>query len=188
MRIADCLPAMSKTYLQRIVTAIVKDDFPKGDEARMREQVASNGKELASPDRIRQALHLSKMTRPNRILAEGILTSLLDQQDNACLDDELFELVRVHEQAILEGAKDELAFKYTDQRSLEIYKTVLDVALRDDEISADEFALLNRLREHLGISRHETKLLEATLNHFPKVGNELHSHDEYKEAIKNLQL
>lgn len=187
MKIADCLPVMTTIYLTRVVDSIIKEGVPRGDEERLREQIRQNVKELAGDDRISKALHLADMTRPVRILMEGILTSMLDQTDAACTEETLFLAVRAYEQGIVEEATQDGAFRFSDSDKLDVYETVLEVALDDDKITPDEFALLNRLRMKLGISRHETRLLEAKLEQFPKVGNELHSEDEFKEALKFLQ-
>jgi hypothetical protein len=100
MRFADCLPVMSKTFLQRVLSSIIKDPVPKDDD-RMRTLISDYARELASSERIAQALDLTNMDRPNRILAEGILTSLLDRQETLCHEDDLFQHVREHEERIL---------------------------------------------------------------------------------------
>lgn len=187
MKIADCLPVMTTIYMARVVDSIIKEGIPRGDEERLREQIRQNIKELAEDDRIAKALHLGDMTRPVRILMEGILISMLDQPEAACTEETLFESVRAYEQGIVDEATQDGAFKFSDTDKLGVYETVLEVALDDDRITPDEFALLNRLRTRLGISRHETRLLEAKLGQFPKVGNELHSPEEFKEALKFLQ-
>ncbi|MCF8057644.1 MAG: hypothetical protein K9K37_13535 [Desulfocapsa sp.] len=187
MKIADCLPNMSMLYLKRIVNSILKDDITKGDEERHREQIAQNEAELFSDERIRKVLNLESYKRSQRILTEGILKGLLLSSEMACPEDELFKLVQKFEQAVIDEAKSENAFKFSDPKSVEIYETVLDVALEDDHVSIDEFRMLERLRIKLKITRREHRLLEAKLGKFPQPNNELHNSSFFTDAIKYLQ-
>lgn len=137
---------MSKTYLQRVITALLTDSVLLGDEIRMREQIADNAREFADPSRVKKSLHLASMRRADRLLAEGILTSLLNEPDAFGTEEELFRMVAEYEKGILVEAHDQQVFKFTDAHNLEIYRVVLELALADNEISQDEFALLNELR------------------------------------------
>ncbi len=94
------------------------------------------------------------------------MKGLLLSSEMACPEDELFKLVQKFEQAVIDEAKSENAFKFSDPKSVEIYETVLDVALEDDHVSIDEFRMLERLRIKLGITRREHRLLEAKLGKF----------------------
>ncbi|NOZ78646.1 MAG: hypothetical protein GXP48_05600 [Acidobacteria bacterium] len=187
MKIADCLPVMTQLYLSRIVDSILKDDVPRGDEARLREQIRQNSKELVSTSRIGDVLRLELLDHGERILIEAILNSLLVLPDMAAGEDGLFEAVREFETHVIAEAESEDAFGFSDSRSIDIYTEVLKVALDDKKISRDEAALLERLRRKIGVSRHEHRLLEAKLGAFPKAGNELHSLGEFREALKQLQ-
>ncbi len=187
MRIEDCLPLMTKSYLARVVDSIVADSLPRGDEERLREQVRQNHRELADPARLREVLDLTDDKRANRILMEEILVALLESPDLALCEEDLYGLVRDQERAIVEGAANHPALEFTNPHALETYRIVLEVALDDDVVTADEFAMLERLRIHLGISRLEHRLLEAGLGKFPKPGNTIHSFDELREASRRLQ-
>ncbi len=188
MKIADCLQKMSIQYLKRVVNSILKDDITRGNEDRLREQISQNKQELFSSKRIEEVLDFESFRKSYRILADGILRALLVKPDMASTEDQLFNDVRSFEKNIIDQSQAPNAFKFSDDRSLEIYETVLDVALEDDHISADEFRMLEKLRLKLGISRHEHRLLEARLNKFPQPGNEIHGSAAFKEAVKNLQI
>lgn len=187
MRIQDCLPLMSKMYLNRIVDSFIKEDLPKGNEDRLREQIQQNLEELASEERIKASLELHKMPRSHRILSESILTNLLELPEMSCDADELFKKIRDYEKQTISRANADDAFVYSDQKSLELYETVLQVALEDDDINESEFLLLEKLRRKLTLSRLEHRMLEVRLKAYPKAGNELHSLTDFKEAIKELQ-
>ena len=187
MNVEDCLSHMSKMYLSRTVDSILKEGVPKGEEKRLREQIVQNKKELESEERINQALDLRQMNRASRILFEEILNILLEQPEMKAVDTTLYELVRNYEKQTIERANKEDAFSYSDAEAIDIYKTVLKVALEDEEVNESEFVLLDKLREKLKISRLEKRFLETRLKMFPKPGNKLHSYEEFAEALKQLQ-
>lgn len=187
MKIMDCLPVMTKMYLVRIVDSILKDDIPRGDDARLREQINQNLKELSSPERIREVLALERTAHSQRILTEAVLRSLLFMPEMAASEEGLFEAVQEFEKGILQESDSADAFNFSNEHSIDIYREVLDVALQDGTISPDESSLLEKLRKKLGVSRREHLLLEAKLGSFPKPGNLLHSFSECQEALKHLQ-
>lgn len=188
MKIEDCLPNMSTQYLKRIINSILKDDITKGDENRLREQIRQNKSELSNKNRIQKALNLESLSHGHRILTDGILRALLVKPEMASDEPELLEEVRVFEQGVIDQASDPDVFKFSNEKAIEIYETVLELALADDHVSSDEFRMLEKLRQKLGITRHENRLLEAKLNKFPQQGNIVHGRDEFLNAIKNLQI
>lgn len=187
MHVIDCLPLMTKMYLTRVVDSLLKVEIPRGDEDKLRKQIGENIDELADRDRIRTALNLSDLTRSRRILDIEVLRVFLDHPERSITEEDLLHSIRAYEACIIEKAQDEQAFAYANPESLNIYRTVLEVALEDKEISEDEYHLLEKLRNHLQISRLHHRLLEVELNMYPKPGNELHSLEEIKDAIKHLQ-
>lgn len=188
MKIADCLPLMTQMYLSRTVDSIIKDEVPRGDEERLREQVRQNSRELVDLDRVNAALGEETLDRARRILIEAMLNSLLVAPDMARGEDALFESVRSFEQAVIHAAKEPDAFAFSDGKSIDVYADVLEVALEDDNISVDEYRLLKRLRKKLGVSRREHRLLAAKLGKFPTPGGSLHTLAEFRDALKRLQM
>lgn len=187
MKVEDCLPYMSKMYLGRIIDSILKEGIPKGDADRLREQIVQNKSELENKERISSALDLRHMNRASRILFEEILTILLELPDMKAPDSDLFDLIIQHEKSIIERAEKEDAFSYSDENAIDIYQTVLQVALEDDDINESEFILLEKLRMKLKISRIEKRFIETRLGKFPKINNKTHSLDEFNEALRHLQ-
>ena len=187
MQIPDCLSQMSKSYLSRIVDSIYKEDIPKNDEEQMKEQIRQNTDYLANPERIREALNLKEMDRTNRILVVAILNTLLEHPDAACPEEDLYDQVTQYENWIINKAQEEGTFAYANKHAIDVYKTVLQVALENADISQDEYALLDKLREKLQISRLEHRLLEASLGMYPTPGNTPHTYDQFKDALKTLQ-
>lgn len=187
MRVQDCISKMSKMYLARIVDSIIKEAIPKGDEERMREQINQNKEELINPARIEKALDLSTLSRSNRILIEAILTNLLEYDDYHCNDDELFQNIKDYETSIITQSNTDEAYEFSDDDALEIYESVLKIALNDNNINEREYLILDTLREKLSISRFEHRLLEAKLNMYPKPDNQPHDLNEFKQALRELQ-
>lgn len=187
MDIHDCVNQMSKLYLSRIVDSLIREDIPRHNENRLREQILQNTSDLADHQRIASQLDLGSLTRPNRILLEEILVSLLELPQTACKEDRLYDLVKEREQSVIEQSRGQDAFVYSDPKSLDIYDTVLETALEDDNVSSEEFVLLEPLRKKLKISRLEHRLLEAKQGKFPRAGNEVHSFEDFKNAVKKLQ-
>jgi len=187
MQIFDCTRLMSKMYLSRIVDSIIKEDIPRNDAERLREQINQNADELANEERISGALNLHRRERANRILFEEILRALLEQPDTCCGESKLYDQVRSSEQHIIDRAKAQDALALSDPKALDIYRTVLEVALSDEDVTLDEYALLERLRRKLKLSRLEHRILEAQLGHFPTPGNRVHGYNDFSDAIKSLQ-
>lgn len=187
MEIRDCLQYMTKAYLSRVVDSIYKETISKGDESQLRDQIEQNMDYLANEKRVDEALNLCNMHRANRILTHCILTLLLEQEQFASTEENLFEAVKEYEQWINDKAKEENAFAYSDKRAIDIYKNVLEVALQDADVSEDEYALLERLREKLQLTRFEHSLLESDLGMFPKKGNKIHTLEEFRQSYIELQ-
>lgn len=187
MEVLDCLPKMTKAYLTRVVDSIFKENIPKGSEEQLKEQIEQNIDYLTNEERIREALNFANMSRTNRILTRNLLNSLLEKPDLSATEENLFDCVQKQEQRITEKAKDPNAFAFSDKRSIDIYQTILAVALEDAHISEEEFALLEKLRQKLNISRLEHWMLESRLEMFPKKGNQPHTFEEFKGTHLELQ-
>ena len=187
MRIVDCVAQMSKFYLNRIVDCFIREEIPRGDEDRLREQILENADEISDRDRISSALKACTLSRTDRILSGEILKALLESPGGSATETDLIGQVRRYENEIITRSQRDDALAYSDARSLDIYKTVLETALEDDIVSEDEFQLLDRLRSKLKLSRLEHKILEAKMGKFPKPGNKLHSVAEIGDCLKRLQ-
>ncbi len=178
---------MSISYLRRIVKSFIKEDVVKGDIERLREQIRQNTEELVNHERIRHALRMDDIPRSKRILYHSILINLLQAEGLYCEESELYGIIKNYEQEMIKKANQEDAFVYTDDHSLEVYETVLQVALEDENVDRSEYVLLEKLRKKLGINSQVDRLLEVKLGMYPKPNNELHTYDEFNEAVRDLQ-
>lgn len=188
MQIVDCTSKMTKFYLQRIANSIVKEQISKNaDRERLKEHIDQNVDSLSDSELIIKKLSFKKMSRSNRILMDGILRNLLELPDSKCEEDALFSLIQEYENEIINKAEEIDLTNYMSEKDIDVYKTILEVALEDNIVTKDEFALLEKLREKLKINRFYNRIIEAQLNKFPKDGNIIHDREEYKETIKLLQ-
>ncbi len=187
MQIMDCLDVMTKQYLNRVIDSIFKENIPKGNEEQLKSQIEKNIASLTSKERINEALQLHSMPRTNRILTRAVINILLEELDHNCTVQCLYEKLKGYETGIIEKANDDNVFALSNQNSIDIYRTVLEVALEDADISKDEFALLEKLRQKLQVNRLEHQLLESQLGMFPQKGNKLHSFDDLNTVLLDLQ-
>lgn len=186
MRVDDAVNHMTKWYLERIIDSFTKD-FPKLDEDRARDVIVSNVDELTDQDRIHRQLSFEGHTYSDRILQTYILEFLLSSQEQIAGEAEIIDGVTETEKTILASASDPESLRYEDEHALEIMEAVLDVALDDERLTPDEFALVQRLRKKLGVQEDSKRILLARLGHFPRPDNEVHTPSEFRDALKALQ-
>jgi len=188
MKIEDCISHMTKFYLKRITNSILKEQVSKNaDESRLIEHIRQNIEYLTDKNRINENLSLKELNRSNRILVEEILRNLLERSESQIPEDDLFNMIVEYEKEIIECSKKIQLSTIIDSRDLDIYKTILEVALEDNIVSEDEFALIEKLRLKLNINRLHSRLIEAQIGKFPKNNNEIHLRGEFDEALKELQ-
>ncbi len=185
MRIEEAVERMSKSYLHRVIDSFTKD-LHKPDLEESRSLILRNAKELADEEHIRTKLGRDPVFH-QQVLIKMLLEALLTADDHRLTEAALLEAARQREQDVIDRAADEAVFRYMDQAKLATYRTVLEVALEDDEITPDELNLLLRLREHLGLREHHHFLLQARLGKFPTRGNRLHTPSEITSGLADLQ-
>lgn len=185
MKVSDAVQHMTKQYLHRIIDSFTKD-ISKPDEDRARELVVRNAEELTDPQRIRTVLNREGLYS-DQLLEHYILEALINRPDCSASEEELINEVRALEQQVLDEAQDPEALRYADPFALDVFRSVLEVALEDERVSSDELSLLSRLREKLGIHEKSKRLILAQLDHFPRKGNRLHSPSEFRDLLIDLQ-
>jgi hypothetical protein len=186
MRVTDAVQEMSKLYLQRIIDSFTKD-YPRiPDETRAREIILANSEEMTSPERVASALSMES-SFADQLLFAFILESLIHQPDSSAGEELISTAVAELETEILGAATNKEALRFEDEHAVQVLRSVLEVALEDDIISADELRLIRRLRERLGLSERAKRLIMAQLDHFPRAGNRVHSLAEIRDALVDLQ-
>ena len=131
-----------------------------------------------------------------RVLSRLVLVDvILDQYDFELRFGETEERVVACEQSVVNRSNEidlvDLACVHRKSRryqNLDLYRFVLDVAWdTQDDTSPDEVNLLRKLRERLGITESDHRLIEAKLGKYPKRENELHTRTQINEVRKYLQ-
>lgn len=186
MKVAEAVQHMTKSYLHRIVDSFTKD-FPKTDEQRSREIIVKNTTDLTDPGRIEGGLAFSGRPYEERILERSILEAILEHPGRSASETHIIDEVMRRERAVLAAARNPDSLKYEDDKSIAVFRAVLEVAVEDATISHEELRLLRRLREKLGIREKTNQILLAQLGHFPRQGNRLHTPSEFREALLDLQ-
>lgn len=186
MRIEEAVECMSKINLHRILDSYTKDTL-KPDEATSRKRIVSDLDILSDSKNIKQRMHFAGASFEAKAVAYFLLESLISADQNKLDEQSIISYIINYEKKIIEEASKPDVFKYKNDEAVTIYKTVLEVALEDDMISDDEKRLLDRLRGHVGLSFYDHHLIQATLNKFPKAGNEIHTEKEIKSGLVDLQ-
>lgn len=186
MKVSEAVEQMSKLYLHRVIESFTRD-FPKLDEQRARETIVKNAGELTDPERIEKRLQYEDAPYADRILASGVLETLLNAPGSAATEREIVEVGTAAQEKVIAEAKSDDGLQWEDPRSLDILRTVLEVAIEDERISEEEISLIRRLREKLGVTRKSQHLLLAQLDHYPRAGNRVHTPGDFREALGDLQ-
>lgn len=187
MKVAEAVKHMTVAYLRRIVDSFTKD-FPKPEEERAREIIVQNSDELTDAERIERTLRVADRPYSTRILQHNILEALLNKTDRRATEEEVIDDVRSLEKAILDEAeRPEESLSFENEDALDTLRSVLGVAVEDDQVSPEELSLIHRLRRNLGVQERSKQILLAQLEHFPRAGNEIHSPSELSDALTELQ-
>lgn len=185
MKVADAIELMTKGLLQRVVDSFTKD-FPRSDEERAREIILRNTDELTDPRRIEAVLSFDGRLQ-DQIRQTCVLEALIGSPDCSSSELEIVETVTQLQQRVLDAAASPDALRYEDARSVEVFRAVMSVAVRDAVVTNQELELLRVLRESLGLSPLAMRMIQAQLDHFPRKGNVLHTAAECRESLLNLQ-
>jgi hypothetical protein len=185
MKLAEAVQYMTKAYLHRVIDSFTKD-ISKPDEDRSREIIVRNDEELTDPERIRTVLSRDGLFS-DQLLEAYILEALINRPDHRATEEDLIGEVRALEEQVLAEAASPDALRYFDPKAIDVFQAVLEVALEDEQISAEELNLIRRLREKLGLHEKTKRILLARLDHFPRRGNVLHSPSDFRDLLIDLQ-
>jgi hypothetical protein len=186
MKIEQAVECMSKIYLHRIIDSDTKD-IKKPDEEAARKMLISDAELLAKSENITKRLDLKNLSFDSKILSQFIIEVLLDCEEYSAEEDHIIDEVTRIENTIITDAATPDIFKFKTSESINTYRTVLEVALEDNQISDDENMLLSRLRSHLKLNHRDHFLIQASPGKFPKDENQVHSVKEIKSELSELQ-
>ena len=179
------------TELKRIASAYVID-YRNLTEEEIKEALVKTAPQYYFRDNVEKALRdlFVSSGRDIRTLSYIILKCVILHKDNfMCPKRELEDEVINWEQSVVDRANEDLFKKLGAKRhNLETLRFVLETAWENNnEISADEKNLIEKLRNRLHIGDTEYRIIEAKIGKFPKAENQLHSRGEIDEVRRKLQ-
>lgn len=193
--VAQIAPKMLKTVKLRILGRHL--DSTRGmDENDLTQVLIKDSNKISAKKRVLESFNEIDPNVDRRNLKEIILHVVLLQEETYSLEEQkLEEKVLSYEKDLVKRSKNLDMFdpKKHDAarvRSCDTYKIVLEAAWRnEDDISIDEANLLRVLRDRLGISSEDHRLISAmkSIKKFPKDKCVIHSVDEIHDARKELQ-
>ncbi|MDC0274081.1 hypothetical protein OAK91_05050 [Planctomycetaceae bacterium] len=166
------------------------------DENDLTQVLIKDSNKISAKKRVLESFNEIDPNVDRRNLKEIILHVVLLQEETYSLEEQkLEEKVLSYEKDLVKRSKNLDMFdpKKHDAarvRSCDTYKIVLEAAWRnEDDISIDEANLLRVLRDRLGISSEDHRLISAmkSIKKFPKDKCVIHSVDEIHDARKELQ-
>jgi len=191
--VADIAPSMLKTAKIRVMGQFLEST--RGlDDQQLTQRLIATGAEITAHDRVVSQMETIDPNVNRRTLKDIILYVVLLQEETYSLEESKLDAkVREYEQSVLDLAHGTDFFDVKKHDAVRIqhcetYRVVLDAAWRNnDDVSFDEAALLAVLRERLGISAEDHRLIAASLGRFPCADGQLHTNDEIHDARKQLQ-
>jgi hypothetical protein len=120
------------------------------------------------------------------MLVRSVLRQLLNQPQYIAPITEFHERLIDQEKAFVEWASRPTALRHLDPKSVDIYRAVLQAAWDTEGVDASEYHLLEVLRNKLGITRRDHRVVELQLGHLPGTAGSTHSVDEIEQAIQHL--
>ncbi|MFW5895382.1 MAG: hypothetical protein ACOCT9_01430 [archaeon] len=190
MKIEDIIDKMSKSFLERIVKSFTNEIYTK-DEKGYRNQISSNIDFLSNTEKIKERLskYIKDSKNPyfNGLLVNFILKTLLSKNQYKASQEEIIENIQKSEQEIIQKSKSQENLKHIDDKSMEIFETILAVALEDNIITDDELNLINKVRKKLSIQEKDQYLIQAKLNKFPQKNNVIHEPSQINQGLNDLQ-
>lgn len=191
--VADIAPSMLKQAKIRVMGQFLESTRGLDDQLLTQRLIAAGG-QITAPERVISQMDTIDANVDRRTLKDIILNVVLLQEETYGLEESKLDAkVREYEQTVLDSAASSDFFdvkKHDPVRiqHCETYRVVLDAAWRNnDDVSFDEAALLAVLRERLGISAGDHRLIAASLGRFPRADGQLHTNDEIHDARKQLQ-
>jgi len=120
------------------------------------------------------------------MLVRWVLRELLNTPGYVVPVDAFHEALVHEEEELIAWASNPRALQHLDKRVVEIYKTVLDAAWEDGDINTAEYNLIEKLRQKLGITRRDHRVIEAQMGRFPSKSGRAHSVEEIEGAAGHL--
>jgi len=158
----------------------------KDDRAEYVEQLRQIKHKLADRTLVKAKVSLDDLPYRVHMLVRWMLRELLNTPGYQVVIETFHESLIREEQELIEFAKSGRALQNIDRKVTEIYGEVLRAAWSDGEISRDEYHLIETLRQKLGITRRDHRVIEVQIEHFPSKSGGVHTVEEIETAAANL--
>jgi len=183
MKIADVLPELTILPLRRFADAwdvsTIKSDKRDVFEQAILGEVSRIDTEEAVL--LRLAAFEREVEYVRRTNAEMLLRRILDQPGHVIADEcELIKGAVDADAALFEYARGNTSTRHLDQRTIDIYASVLEVAW-ENKVSFDEYQLIKRLQRKLNIARRDHRVIEMRV-----VGTSPIGPQEAEQALRDL--
>jgi len=183
MKIADVLPELTIQPLRRFADAWDVSRI-KSDKRDVFEQAILG--EVSRIDTEEAVLHrLATFEREldyvRRTSAEMLLRLMLDEPGYVIADEcELIKDAVAADAAFFEYARGSASTRHLDERTIDIYQSVLEVAW-ENKVSFDEHQLIKRLQRKLNIARRDHRVIEIKVARTSPIGPQ-----EAEQALRDL--
>ena len=183
MKIADVLPELTILPLRRFADAwdvsTIKSDKRDVFEQAILGEVSRIGTEEAVLQRL--ATFERELDYVRRTNAEMLLRLILDEPGYVIADEcELIKGAVAADAAFFEYARGNTSTRHLDQRTIDIYASVLEVAW-ENKVSFDEHQLIKRLQRKLNIARRDHRVMEIKVVRTSPIGPQ-----EADQALRDL--
>lgn len=167
-------------------------DFRGLNEAELKEAIIKTAPQYYYASNVQKALNeiFHSQDRTCRIIAPYFLRNVLLQKDGyLCRHRDSEDLILKWEQSVVDQSNEDLLKKSSERsQDFEFFQFVLGVAWeQNDDISLDEFNLLEKIANRLKITSMEYRLMEAKLGKFPTKDNVIHTRSDIQNIRRVLQ-
>jgi hypothetical protein len=185
MKLAEVLPRLSLRDLRRAADAWGVDVLQHDDPQEHVNQILSASDQFISGGVLEPNVRLADLPYHTRAMAKLALRELLDEPGYSSPVDRFHERLITDEQRFLEYARDPHALKHLDRKTVDLYRAVLRAFWDGGKDRADT-RLLEVLRNELGITRRDHRVIEVQLGFFPSATGGAHTGPEVEEALHHL--
>jgi hypothetical protein len=183
MKIADVLPELTIQPLRRFADAWDVSTI-KSDKRDVFEQaILGEVSRIETEEAVLQRLLAfeREIDYVHRTNAEMLLRRILDVPDYVIADEcELIKGAVDADAAFFQYAQGNASTRHLDQRSIDIYQVILEVAW-ENKVSFDEYQLIERLRRKLNIAQRDHRVMEVRVVHTSPIGA-----PEAEQALRDL--
>ena len=192
MKFIEAIENASTTHeLNRFASAYVVD-YSRLNSDEMLKALKKASPQYFHIENLKKALDNTIYHKNRSVRVLGLLflkTILLNADDFMNSQTETETDILIYEQNIIrESAQGLLINDSETNKNLELFQFVIETAWENNnEISPDEKNLIEKLKQRLRITDYEYQILEAGINKYPKINNELHTKKEINAVRIELQ-